>query len=457
MRIQDLSLITFLLSFPLSSFAEGLTTPARVLWPVAEMQKTLESSLKGVNKDYSYNLPSITRSVETQSFSGVISADAGTLTLNETQMKAQWQTPLSLKLDLSTHGTEAILSNFAVSGVYRIRSDRFDADVQISILCPSLEVRSAENFSISGLFHLEDFKFASLEHSALSLFEFDLAQCRGLEGFTDQAQIILKEALQKTNLGQLALSAVNEKYQKLVSQNIAENFFKLEPRLAAFYTVDQSIKGQLRTPELIEITAQISSASANSTPVEIIPSPAFFTAPLSAKQILLPKEFWDQLSTPLLDKYLSRNYSETTLPGFSDLMSSRFLQFFVFKDLLKFSRDQKFQFLVRPQGAVQYRGEEALLLLNIYSYVLHENKYVPYLTVQVPAKVNLATMELTVLPYRYFWSDEFQKIRPVNKKIARSALESTINKMVSKQLLEYKNAAGDRRIKVIDQLVYIQL
>ncbi|KYG61332.1 hypothetical protein AZI85_09685 [Bdellovibrio bacteriovorus] len=227
-------------------------------------------------------------------------------------------------------------------------------------------------------------------------------QCEGVEGFAD---------LLKTEIDKIANDSVSfiqpkkdliRKYVQDYLQDIKLDFSSprqlivSRPDISVLMKVDE-YKDQGEAGALIKGHLQIDFLNTKDSEVKnLVLTPG--TAPMSSgeAQIILPKDFIKEV---LLKAYSANAWlhkiTSDKLPGFGSLMSSRFMQFFVWPALRDYSKSTKFLFDVYSNkdmeiqgGGLQYQAKA-----NFYARMQapRSGQYVPFVNWSVPfnSKINL--------------------------------------------------------------------
>ncbi|MDG0816615.1 hypothetical protein [Bdellovibrio svalbardensis] len=130
----------------------------------------------------------------------------------------------------------------------------------------------------------------------------------------------------------------------------------------------------------------------------------------------------------------------SNLPGFSTIMNSRFVQFFVWPELMNYSKSSKFLFDIysNKDPKIAGQGLQYQLNMNLLSRMQapQSGKYIPFMNFVIPfnSKVNLAVSDSTLkvafantsLNLQYQWDSSYVNKYGPSKRFGASTIQSRI-------------------------------
>lgn len=219
--------------------------------------------------------------------------------------------------------------------------------------------------------------------------------CQGAQGF---------DSILRVEVDKIANDSVRfvepqrdllKKYVQDYLQNVVLDFSSPRKLVVARPDIDVTMKVQeftdlgedgLRAKGVLEITF----ARAAETPRTVLKlsGPSEKTASEMAS-LRLPKDF---IKTVLAQAYRANTWlhqvNSSQLPGFSTVMNSRFVQFFVWPALMNFSKSAKFQFDVYSNKDVSISGQRLQYQVKNQLYARMQapksGKYVPFMNFSLP-------------------------------------------------------------------------
>ncbi len=165
--------------------------------------------------------------------------------------------------------------------------------------------------------------------------------------------------------------------------------------------------------------------------------------------------------------FLKRRFVSTEIPAFVDLMQSRFMQFFIWPDLMQFRKRSVFYFDLAAAAEPQWSNQTLTVPFQINQWAPIKGRYIPYLTfrgsltAQIRPQLNSEQVQfqpkIRELKFKAYIQPEFKKNRPFEGGVATSAMEGKIRDYLEQQTLQMERPTWEVLPGVNVELTNVQL
>lgn len=225
-------------------------------------------------------------------------------------------------------------------------------------------------------------------------------QCQGAEGFNELIKKEIErvandsESLVRPNLQNIK-AKIQESFQDLSYDYTSEKELSVSRPDIRIFMRDLTYENLGPQGARIKGYFHINFLLSKSEEVKHLKLDQSSLVTLAEAQLRLPKEFIAEFAAQAYaaDTWAHR-VASTKISGFNSLMRSRFSQFFVWPELMRFSKSTQFLFDVSSRkeiaiqgGGLKYRLES---VLSTRMWAPRNGSYIPFMNFTTPLKMNLA-------------------------------------------------------------------